>query len=139
MEDSAEEIGSSYKDNTLGYLATIIKTLDDLKTNKNADARIIESVSKQQETFQRLKLTIVARLAKDSSLCSPLSGSEDSTAARSSVFFDEHVDDDEVILRLFREIDMDQNGAIEKEDLLKAPLLKRPENVENKYLNIRII
>ena len=44
--------------------------------------------------------------------------------------FDASVDDDEVLLRLFREVDADGGGTISMEELLGAPLLQEKENAE---------
>jgi hypothetical protein len=113
-----------------GYLNTIVRTLDELKKSMDADGREIEAVSKQQETFQRLKNATAIRLDHDRYLINPLPGKGDDKEKISRVNFDQTVDDDEVLLRLFQEIDSDQNGEIDLDELLTSELLKRPENVE---------
>ena len=109
------------------YLGLIAEVLKERKTRANATAKELEAVSKQLETLERLREVSAMRLSEDSSLrCTAPVGGE----SKQRIKFDERVDDDEVLLRLFQEIDVGGNGKIERSELLGSALLEKPENAE---------
>jgi hypothetical protein len=113
------------------YLETIVKLLEKEKESSAADASRTEALSKQVQNLVRLKAVMEARLSADESLRKCVGkGTEESGEGRRGVLFDASVDDDEVLLRLLREVDTDSNGTISMEELLAAPLLRKAENAE---------
>ena len=69
-----------------------------------------KEVAEQKEALQRLKLVMESRLRSESSNAKGLA-------------FGASLDDDEVLLRLMREVDKDKSGSISEEELLASPLL----------------
>jgi hypothetical protein len=114
------------------YLALIIKLLEQGRESSAADACRAEVLSKQAEVLRRLNAAMAARLSADLTLseCVEKGAEEEGGEGQRGVGFDSSVDDDEVLLRLFRELDRDGNGTISMEELLAAPLLCKAENAE---------
>jgi hypothetical protein len=112
------------------YLDKIVVLLESAgKESAGADASWTEQVSKQADALRRLKAAMVARGWADA--VEPLSESEESGSTEGrGTSFDAGVDDDEVLLRLLRELDSDGDGTISMKELLEAPLLKKQENAE---------
>jgi hypothetical protein len=116
------------------YLDKIVGLLERGKESAGADACRTEQLSRQAHVLARLKAAMAARGAADAGLSDGAdsgSGEGGSGGAEGrGVGFDAGVDDDEVLLRLFRELDTDGDGAISPQELLDAPLLKEKENAE---------
>ncbi len=112
------------------YLELLVKQLE--QGMETADASRAEALSNQVAVFRRLQAAMAARLSADLTLieCVGKGGEEEGKEGRRGVGFDASVDDDEVLLRLFREVDRDGNGTISVEELLAAPLLRKAVNAE---------
>jgi hypothetical protein len=110
------------------YLAKIVELLEKGKESATADASRTEELSRQVDALRRLEAAMAARQREDPTLCGSRGrgGPEDGRG----VGFDAGVDDDEVLLRLMREVDTDGSGTVSMAELLAAPLLRRPENAE---------
>ncbi len=112
------------------YLDLIVMLLEQGRESSTADASRAKVLFKQAEVLRRLKAAMAARLSADLTLCECVGkGAEEYGAeGRREVLFDASVDDDEVLLRLFCEVDGDGSGTISMEKLLAAPLLRKAEN-----------
>ena len=111
------------------YLEKIVQQLEKGKESATADAGRKELLSRQADALRRLKAAMAARgstYANDPAAQGDSEGKEGGGGGG----FDASVDDDEVLLRLFREVDADGDGAISMEELLGAPLLQKKENTE---------
>lgn len=109
-------------DSNWAYLQHMIDTLAKSKEHENADSAYLEAVSRQLEVFDRLRAVVAARLQPDPSLAGLPAAGEAGKRREEGVQrlkFDARVDDDEVLLRLFEELDADGNGTIEMEELLR--------------------
>jgi hypothetical protein len=112
------------------YLAKIVALLEAGKESESADASRTERLSRQAEVLGRLKAVIKARQSAD-----PWTAARDSDTGeggshgaegRQGLGFDAEVDDDEVLLRLMREVDADGSGTISMDEVL----LRNKDNAE---------
>ena len=88
------------------YLDNMISTLG--SPGDNAELKL------HSESLQNIKLVLENRLKPYGN----------------NIRFDARVDDDEVLLKFFRELDTNQNGKIEMEELQASQLLSKKENSE---------
>ncbi len=105
------------------YLKKIVKLLEQ-------SSAAPEIRTEQAEIFWRLRAVLEIRCLKDDSLCASHMEAVDSEGASRRGVFDASMDDDEVLLRLFREVDDDGNGTLSIKELLEAPLMQKAENRE---------
>jgi hypothetical protein len=110
------------------YLELIVALVKKGQESSDACASRTEELTKQLGVLQRLTAAMEVRESTDALLCAGASDETDSELR--GVSFDASVDDDEVLLRLFREVDDDGNGNITMAELLKAPILQKKENSE---------
>ncbi len=108
------------------YLERIVGQLEKGLKIGTTDANKADMLSRQTDLLLRLKVTLGGRFSEDASLCT----AKVEGKGRIGVVFDADVDDDEVLLRLFCDVDKDKNGTISLEELLAAPLLQKAENAE---------
>jgi len=96
------------------YLALLLEDMEkEQEHGETTDASRREALSKQVQVLQRLKTAVEAREK-------PIS----SDSQGSTVRFDEDLDEAEVVLRLFREVDKDGDGRVSLDELLAAPQLR---------------
>jgi hypothetical protein len=103
------------------YLQRVLELLKQRRESEYADSKDLETAKKQEETFKKMGVVWTARLKPDDAL---------RTRGEKTVHFDARVDDDEVLLRLFGELDGDKSGSISLSELLESELLSKPENKE---------
>ena len=92
-----------------------------------------EAAKKQLEALHSIARVLASRLMTDSALegrSGPGLDDEDGAegAGRTRVKFDGELDDDEVLLLLFQQLDTDKSGTIEVSELLDSELLNKAEN-----------
>ena len=129
---------ASHPPNVMASEEYITKLIDDLKESRSkeqADAEFLDAAARQAKTFQQLKEVRASRLFPDKGLEAAPAGGK----VRPAVHFDARVDDDEVLLRLFLELDKDQSGQISISELHDAPLLKKKENKEMRDVLIKAL
>jgi hypothetical protein len=97
------------------YLELVIRVLDKEQESKTLDAEYRDELSQQLKVFRVLKEVIAIRQESDSQLGSSPAPEE----GRLDLKFDTRVDDDEVLLHLFKELDVDGNGTIQIETLIR--------------------
>ncbi len=85
-----------------------------IRSGTDTDVVRANEAAEQEETFTKLKAVLAARLSP----------------SQSSIEFDPKIDDTELLLRQFWELDQDHDGAVSKEELFGSPLLQKPENAE---------
>jgi hypothetical protein len=120
------------------YLARIVGLLEQGKESAAANASRADELSRQVCVLRRLEAAISARGREDLPVLragGPAGGAGGHGAgaeecADSEGLFDARVDDDEVLLRLFREVDADGSGTVSMAELLTAPLLSKRESAE---------
>ena len=108
-----------------GYLENIRQLLQ--KDDNAADARKREERTKQAETLGHIKAAMEARGQVDASLDGENKKGE---GLERGLRFGASEDEDEVLLRFFREVDVDGTGTVTLEELLACPLLQKRENAE---------
>ena len=88
-----------------------------------------EAAKKQLEALHSVASVMASRLVEDSEGL-PTSGldEEDGAEGQRRLRFDGALDDDEVLLLLFQELDKNKNGTIEVSELLESELLNKAEN-----------
>ena len=106
------------------YLRDLMGVLERSKEGAGADAASLEAVSKQLEVLRSLEAVLAARLRPDPRIGAPAEagpGDQAGVAVRRDdrLRFDARVDDDEVLLRLFEELDEERSGCIRLEGLLR--------------------
>jgi hypothetical protein len=109
------------------YLQTLV-----WRMAKTADGSVRakeEAVEAQRARFKELEAILGARLAPDAGL-GPQTGEADGRGRLGVLRFDAGLDDDEVLLRFFKEVDADNSGTISREQLMASGLLKRRENAQ---------
>ena len=89
--------------------------LSHMRRGVDTDVALANKVAEQEETFMKLEEVLGARL---------------SSSPSRDIVFNPKIDDTELLLRQFWEIDRDRNGTVSKEELFGSPLLQKPENVE---------
>ena len=121
---SLAKLGASGKD----YLQTLIKALEERKSDDEVHASQIGAITKQIEQLRGLAAVQAMRLRPDCGL----NGLEGPRAEGSPkrLSFDQQLDEDEVLVQLFWELDADKNGTISVSELLNASLMKETENAE---------
>ncbi len=131
LDDSRRRVRSGMESIPYGgeYLQRIVELLEKGKESRAADASRTDALSKQVEVLHLLREAMGIRRSEDVSLYDPVEGGSKGTEFR-GIRFDDSVDEDEVLLRLFREVDADGSGTISMEELLEAPLLRKKENME---------
>ena len=92
-----------------------------------------EEAKKQLKALHSIARVLASRLMTDSALegrSGPGLDDEDGAegAGRTRVKFDGELDDDEVLLLLFQQLDTDKSGTIEVSELLDSELLNKAEN-----------
>ena len=117
-------------DERLEYLENLKKLLQNSKENnvdKGADE--LEAMRAQLESFDALKNVVASRRKPDPQLGkqpvkSAVTGQtgrrDEEEDKRKPLKFDYLSDDDEVLLRLFAELDQDKSGTIESTELLRS-------------------
>ena len=99
------------------YLALLLEDMEkEQEHGQTADSSRREALSKQLQVLRRL-ITAVETREK------PVG----SDSQESTVCFDEEMDEAEVLLRLFREVDKDGDGHVSLDELLAAPQLRTSE------------
>ena len=91
------------------------KLLSHIRIGIDTDAERAKEVADQEEIFTKLKAVLATRLT---------------ASATPHLDFGPKVDDTELLLRLFWELDLDHQGTISKEELFGSALLQRAENAE---------
>ena len=109
------------------YLGKIVLLLEDERSTANASRA--EELSKQVDVLQSLKTVMEARQLADASLVTGGLSAEAGTGPM-GVRFDADIDADEVLLRLFHDVDIDRNGKISMEELLNAPMMRQKFNAD---------
>ena len=122
------------------------------KLNDRTDRLKEEAAEKQMARFRELEAMLSARLAPDEALRQPEQDPADAQAGaaadgdevgsggggrRGGVAFDGGLDDDEVLLRFFKEVDTDCSGTISREELMRSGLLTRKENAQMAQVLLR--
>ena len=98
------------------YAALLVAEMEKQHEEGTADASRREALSRQVEVLRRLSKAVEARQKPAGS---------DSNG--SNIRFDEDMDEAEVLLRLFREVDTDRNGRASLDEMLAAPQLRNSE------------
>ena len=112
----------------LEYLSKLVGLMERSREQEESSAEHLELTAHQVKAFHQLEAVMAARLRPDEGLkTSPAADGEHQSV---TVLFDGRVDDDEVLLQLFHEIDLDGSGLISLEELLNSPVLKKKENQE---------
>jgi len=94
---------------TSEYIHEVIEFLH--KNKAKFDEERTKEVEEQKEALLRLALVLESRLRSESSM------------AKRELVFDASLDDDEMLLRLMREVDTDRSGSISEEELLASSAL----------------
>ena len=114
----------------LGYLRKVVGLLEGIKESLNADASRVEAAENELRTLRKLLTAISFRLRpQNASIDSDLEAAVVSGESQ-GLYFDSKVDDDEVLLSLFREVDADGDGLITMEELLGCARLQQKEYSE---------
>jgi len=111
------------------YLTRMVKKLDDVKDFGDVDMARAEEASKQAAVLRVLKSVMTARLQPDQSAAD----------RQKAVLFSASMDDDEVLLSLFNELDTNGNLTISKEELCGSRLFKNDQNQEIKRVLLRAL
>ena len=100
------------------YIQRIIDSLNGDSTEKEAtEAEYKKTVEVQISALEQLQKVVAARHLND-------------PAEAELLVFDAGLDDDEVLLRFFRQVDVDGGGTIGKSELLGAGQFQKSENAE---------
>ncbi len=112
---------------TREYLQTLAWGM--AKSVDRADRAKEKTMETQVGRFKELEAILGGRLVPDAGLglAGPQTGEGNGPGA---LRFDAGLDDDEVLLRFFREVDADSSGTISREELLGSALLRKRENVQ---------
>ncbi len=113
--------GAAAADYSGAYLQTLVWRM--AKTADGADRAKEEAVESQRARFKELEAILGARLA-------PYTVLGLQTGEGEVLRFDAGLDDDEVLLRFFKEVDTDNSGSISKEELMASDLLRKRENAQ---------
>jgi len=98
------------------YAALLVAEMEKQHEEGTADASRREALPRQVEVLRRLSKAVEARQKPAGS---------DSNG--SNIRFDEDMDEAEVLLRLFREVDTDRNGRASLDEMLAAQQLRNSE------------
>jgi hypothetical protein len=112
------------------YLRTVVQQLERQQNVMDADHSKLKALDDQVATLKGLETILAIRLKKAPQKSLLPTIILNTPAEAGDQRFDEIMDDDEVLLRLFYEVDTKGNGKISMEELSETPLLQTKENTE---------